>query len=447
LQQEFTELERRYRERTAELERANERLRAEAGERGRAEAALRESEARLRTLTAALPHIVWEAGPDGLPEYYNRRWYEYTGLTVEDSLGHGWTTPLHPEDRAPTLRRWQESVATGTPYQIDYRLRGADGVYRWFYGLALPHRDAVGRIVKWFGTCTDIDDRKRTREDLEERVRERTRELTEANAALQAEIEERKRLEAKAEVSAAELQRSNRELEEFASVASHDLQEPLRKIQTFGDRLQSKCAADLGEQGREFLERMLSSAARMRSLIDDLLTYSRISTRTLPFTAVDLNVVTREVVSDLEGRLHQTGGRVEAGSLPTLEADALQMRQLLQNLVSNGLKFHRPGEPPVVRVEAEVLPGDEGEAGPRVRLAVGDNGIGFEEVYLDRIFTMFQRLHGRTEYDGTGVGLAICRKIVERHHGHITARSAPGQGATFLVTLPLRQQKEAERGP
>lgn len=261
----------------------------------------------------------------------------------------------------------------------------------------------------------------RANDELEGRVGERTADLASANESLR---------------------RSNRELEQFASVASHDLQEPLRKIQAFGDRLQTKCAEGLGEQGRDYLARLQASAGRMRSLIDALLTFSRVTTKAQPFVAVDLAATAQDVVTDLEERAQRTGGRVEIGPLPTLEADPSQMRQLLQNLVANGLKFHRPDESPVVRIEGRLLNNgnSDGEINPQCEIAVRDNGIGFEEVYLDRIFELFQRLHGRQEYEGTGMGLAICRKIVERHGGAITATSAPGRGATFLVTLPLRQQ-------
>ena len=262
--------------------------------------------------------------------------------------------------------------------------------------------------------------------------------LAQANDELESRVERRT-----ADLAAANdsLQRSNRELEQFASVASHDLQEPLRKIQAFGDRIQTRCAEELGEQGRDYLTRMLVSATRMRSLIDALLTFSRVTTKAQPFVPVDLATIAEEVLSDLEERVHRMGGRVELGELPSIEADPLQMRQLLQNLIGNGLKFARAETPPVVKVECRMLEQDaESEEIPRCEISVRDNGIGFEEVYLDRIFELFQRLHGRQEYEGTGMGLAICRKIVERHGGTITARSAPERGATFLVTLPLRQQ-------
>jgi light-regulated signal transduction histidine kinase (bacteriophytochrome) len=229
------------------------------------------------------------------------------------------------------------------------------------------------------------------------------------------------------------LRRSNRELEQFASVAAHDLQEPLRKIQAFGDRLQTRAASVLDGQSKDYLERMLNSATRMRSLINDLLTFSRITTKAQPFVPIDLERIVKEVVSDLEVRILQTGGRVERYPLPVVEGDAVQMRQLFQNLIGNALKFRKPDEPPVVTLEATNL-------GSFVEVTVRDNGIGFEEVYLDRIFEVFQRLHSRQEYEGTGMGLAICKKIVEGHGGSITAKSAPGGGATFIVKLPIEHK-------
>jgi len=232
------------------------------------------------------------------------------------------------------------------------------------------------------------------------------------------------------------LQQSNRELEDFAYVASHDLQEPLRKIQAFGDRLKVRYGEVLTGEGIDYLNRMQSAAGRMQALINDLLAFSRVTTKAQPFTPVDLTVVAREVVHDLEVRIHQAGGEVVVGELPTVEADSMQMRQLLQNLVSNGLKFHRPDVPPHVELSGSVLAG-------RAQIVVRDNGIGFDEKYADRIFTMFERLHARSAYEGTGIGLAICRKIANRHGGDVTARSNPGQGATFIVTLPLTHESRS----
>jgi len=242
-----------------------------------------------------------------------------------------------------------------------------------------------------------------------------------------------------------ELARSNAELQQFASVASHDLQEPLRKIQAFGNRLKAICGEALTDQGRDYLERMQNAAQRMQALIDDLLILSRITTRGQPFVSVDLAQVAQEVLSDLELQLQQTQGRVEVRALPTIEADPLQMRQLLQNLLSNALKFHRHEEAPVVKLCSQLLdqnnqPVENAAIAEFCQIIVEDNGIGFDEKYLDRIFNVFQRLHSRSEYEGTGMGLAICRKIAERHYGSITARSTLGQGATFIVTMPVKQR-------
>jgi signal transduction histidine kinase len=260
-------------------------------------------------------------------------------------------------------------------------------------------------------------------------------------------VVERQRASDEQAAFTAKVERSNRELQDFAYVASHDLQEPLRKIQAFGDRLKASCGDLLGDQGRDYLERMQNAAKRMSVLISDLLAFSRVTTKAQPFIPVDLPRVTEEVLGDLEVRIAQSGGRVEVGELPTIDADPLQMRQLLQNLLGNALKFHRPGDRPVVKVSAELLaaqPSGAGvPAGELCQIRVEDNGIGFDEKYLGRIFNVFQRLHGRDEYQGTGIGLAICRKIAERHGGSITATSAPGKGAAFVVTLPVNQTEGA----
>ncbi len=509
-----------------------------------------------RTLAEAMPQFVWMNRPDGYCEYFNQRWYDYTGLSAEECLGFRWSTPVHPEGRQRAEQLWKQATDTGEPYEVEYRIRRSDGQYRWFLGRAEPVRDASGAILHWFGTSTDIHDKK-TLEDEVKRSLQRFRLLTEAipqmvwtadasgvvdhfnhrwlqytgidvaamgtpeaegvvhpddaanlaarwaeavrdqpdhftcefrlrrrdgeyfwhlssavplrehegdagetpsdsprpgrvvqwvgtttdihDQKLQAEFLERLVAE-----RTAELQRSNRDLEQFAAVASHDLQEPLRKIQAFGDRLSRNSRELLGPKGLEDLDRIQFAATRMRRLIDDLLTFSRVTTKAQPFTPIDLNVVLHGVLSDLEVRIAQTSAHIEEATLPTIDADPAQMRQLLQNLIANALKFHRPGVPPVVRIgieSAEDLPPGH------VRLFVADNGIGFDERYLDRIFQVFQRLHGRHEYEGTGIGLAICKKIVERHGGLITARSQPELGAVFLIDLPVHHPQAEEKHP
>ena len=265
--------------------------------------------------------------------------------------------------------------------------------------------------------------------------------LEEANARLETRVEERT---AQLKLTNQELTRSNRELQDFAFVASHDLQEPLRKIQAFGDLLKQDYGSVLGDEGCDFIQRMQNASRRMDRLIKDLLAYSRVTTKAQPFAPVDLNQITQEALNDLETRIRQTGGQITVGALPTIEADALQMHQLLQNLIGNALKFHRSGVPPVITVEASDPPATEDDAPVVSRMCeitVADNGIGFDEKYLDRIFTPFQRLHGKNEYEGTGMGLAICRKVVERHGGTITARSQPGEGTTFLISLPVNHSQ------
>jgi two-component system sensor kinase FixL len=244
---------------------------------------------------------------------------------------------------------------------------------------------------------------------------------------------------------ALELKRSNMELQDFAYVSSHDLQEPLRKIQAFGDRLKLKEGDKLSEEGKDYIERMLNAANRMQNLINDLLHFSRVTTKGEPFIRVDLNQILKEVISDLEISIEKNQAKVEYSELPELEADPTQMRQLFQNLISNAIKFRKKDEKPVIKIYARKLqrkahlvsiPGDES-----YEIFFEDNGIGFDEKYLDKIFNIFQRLEVK-KYEGSGVGLAICRKIASRHGGNITAKSAPGKGSVFIVTLSAKQTKE-----
>lgn len=393
---------------------------------------VREREQRYRSLAEAVPQLIWTASAEGQPDFFNARWYQYTGLSAGESLAQGWAGSVHADDRVAVVGRWQRGLATGDPFEAECRLRSSEGGYRWFLFRAVPQRDDQQRIIRWIGSSTDIDEARRLAEHLDQKVKERTRELIAANESLRAEVVERTRAEERAEMAAVELRRSNAELEKFAYVASHDLQEPLRKIQAFGDRLRTKFREQLAEQGKDFVDRMLASATRMRRLIEDLLSFSRITTKQQPFSQVDLNEVAAGVLSDLEHAITHSQGRVEIGPLPTIEADPVQMRQLFQNLIANGLKFRKPDTPPVVRVTAKV---ESSPSGPVCRLSFADNGIGFDEIYTDRIFELFQRLHGRNEYEGTGIGLAVCRKIIERHGGTITTQSRPGEGATFTVTL------------
>lgn len=266
-------------------------------------------------------------------------------------------------------------------------------------------------------------------------VRRALEEVEEKRRRRQAE-EDLQRAYAEQKIYLRMLEQSNRELQDFAHVASHDLQEPVRKIQTFADRLLTTCDESLGEKGRDCMERIQRSAGRMEELILDLLKYSRLASRPNPFTTADLKALAEEAVTDLEILIEESEAQVEVCELPSVEVDAVQIRQLFQNLIGNSIKY-RGKDKPFVKVYA-----GESRCNGFREIRVEDNGIGFDECYLDKIFKPFQRLHGRrAEYKGAGMGLAICRRIVERHGGDITARSNPGKGATFIVTLPEKQSK------
>jgi PAS domain S-box-containing protein len=302
-------------------------------------------------------------------------------------------------------------------YHNIFRCTDKHGVEHWMQEFVTIHKLGPNR---WhlFGINTDITDLKNSEIALrtsEEKLRQFT----------------------------VQLGRSNRELQDFAYVASHDLQEPLRKIVVFGDRLKEKNATTLGPESLDYLGRMQKAASRMQTLISELLSFSRVTTKAQPFKPVNLAEVARGVVEDLEGRIELVKGRVELGTLPVIDAEPLQMRQLLQNLIGNALKFRRPEEPPVVKVDAQVIPDPDWPEKKLCRLTVSDNCIGFDEKYVDRIFNVFQRLHTRSEYEGTGMGLAIVRKIVLYHDGDITAKSKPGEGSAFILTLPVTHSLKA----
>ena len=335
----------------------------------------------------------------GLITHVNDKFCEISKYLREELLGQNHriiNSGYHA--REFFLEMWK-AISSGKIWEGEIKNRARDGTYYWVNTTIVPFLDESGKPYQYVSIRFEITQRKTAEEQLR--------------------------------VYADRLERSNQELQDFASVAAHDLQEPLRKIQAFGDRIQTKYHLQLAEEGRDYLERMLSSAKRMRKLIDDLLTYSRVTTQAKPFEATDLNQILKDVLSDLELRIEQVHGNVEAAKLPSIDADPSQMRQLFQNLIANALKFHRKDTAPLIKIEATLQPG-------RCVLSVSDNGIGFDEKYLDRIFTIFQRLHGKQEYEGTGVGLAVCRRIAERHGGTITAKSSPDNGATFFVSLPLK---------
>ncbi|MDQ1636800.1 MAG: hypothetical protein QOF62_139 [Pyrinomonadaceae bacterium] len=378
---------------------------------------LRDHQFYTRSLFEANIDALMTTDPAGIITDINKPMEALTGCTRDELIGAPFKNYFTDPDRAEAGIKLVLSKKKVTNYELTARDRDAKETVVSYNATTFYDRDR--RLQGVFAAARDITDRKRVDEKLK--------------------------------LYSDKLERSNRELQDFAQVASHDLQEPLRKILSFGDRLKTKAGESLDEDSRDYLQRMTSAAARMQTLITDLMSFSRVEIKGQAFVPTDLNVIAREVSADLETRIEQAGGRVEIEKLPTIDADPMQMRQLLQNLIGNSLKYYRAGVPPVVRIScqkptARRLESLDESAAPRqfCEILVADNGIGFDEKYLDRIFTVFQRLHKKGEYEGTGVGLAICRKIVDRHSGTITARSNPGQGATFVVTLPVIQPKEVE---
>jgi len=401
-------------------------------ERAQADEALRDSEALYHSLVESIPLNVLRKDLNGRITFGNRKFFEAAATKPEAIIGKT-DHDLYPRELAEQYRADDKRVIeTGKTLERVEAHHTAEGKTIYVEVFKTPVRDAAGEVVGVQILFWDVTERKEAedalknaRAELELRVRQRTALLTKANEALRE--------------GNAELARANAELQDFAYIASHDLQEPLRKIQSFSQRVRDKFSDDIPEQGRDYLDRMHKAAARMSGLISDLLELSRVTTKAKPFTSVDLDAVAREVAGDLEARLEQTGGAIEIGELPRIEGDRTQLRQLLQNLLGNALKFHRNDVPPRVKIYATTEPIDGA-----CRIYVEDNGIGFDEKYASRIFAVFQRLHGKAAYEGTGIGLAICRKVVERHRGDIVARSAEGEGATFQITLPLTQAEPDE---
>lgn len=367
-------------------------------ERRRAERDTQESEARFRMLAESVPQLIWTCLPDGSCDYLSGQWVEYTGIAAEEQLGYGWLERLHPDDREPALRAWQTATAQDGEYDVEFRIQRKDGLYRWFKTRARAQRDREGGIVRWFGTNTDIEDQKAT----EEALRRANEELT----------------------------RSNQMLEQFAYVASHDLQEPLRTVNGFVELLGRRYRGQLDEQADEYIQFAVDGARRMQRLIEDLLRFSRAGNRDRPLAPVDLGQTLREVTAGLRASIEETGATITSDPLPTVHGDDGQLAQLLQNLLGNALKYRQPEAAPQVHVRVE-------RRGREWLFAVRDNGTGFDQQHADRVFILFQRLHRGGQYAGTGIGLAICQKIVERHGGRIWAKSAVGEGATFFFTLPM----------
>ncbi len=383
---------------------------------------LRENEKRFRLLADSMPQHIWTSDVEGNLNYYNQSVFDYSGLTLEQINKDGWIQIVHPDDRPANIREWTKAIQTGNDFLLEHRFRKHTGEYRWQLSRAIPQRDESGKIQAWVGTSTDIQDQKDFAIELERQVAERTRELAENNVALE---------------------KMNKELESFAYISSHDLQEPLRKIQTFASQLRSTEADKLSEGGKDKFERMQNAAKRMQTLIEDLLIYSRTKTSERTYEHVHLGTLVDEVKDDLKEELQQKGAIIDSSEMCELNVIPFQFRQLLLNLISNSLKFAKENETPHIRITSVIEHGqnlNNEKIEPTkdyCHIQVSDNGIGFDPQYRDRIFDVFQRLHTKTKYSGTGIGLAIVKTIVENHNGVIEAISEPDKGATFNIYIPV----------
>jgi len=336
---------------------------------------------------------------DGTIFFCNERFSEMLKIPLERIVGSSLCNHIMQDDRDLCAEILEQGKKEGRKGEV--RLKTSDGT-------AFPVRLSIspmhlGAVIAACAVITDISQLKSAEEEIRTYM--------------------------------SKLEASNKELQDFAFIASHDLQEPLRKLQVFGDLLVERHLETLDEKARDYILRMQNAASRMSALLRSLLNYSRVATTAQVFTEVDLKEAVKEALSNLEIRIRETHGRVIVSDLPSIQGDRSQVIQLFQNLIANAIKFHSQGKSPAVTIHSRLVENHRPK-GRRYEIYVEDNGIGFDEKYLDRIFKPFERLHGRSEYGGVGMGLAICKKIVDRHHGTITARSAPEEGTVFVLSFP-----------
>ena len=373
-------------------------------ERKRVETVLRESEEQFRTLADSIPNLAWWADGDGYITWYNRRWYEYTGTTPQQMQGWGWQGVHDPAMLPKVLERWKSSIATGEPFEMEFPLRGADGGYRWFLTRIIPLRDSSGKVLRWFGTNTDVSETREAREVLARGKQELERLVAERTAKLQELVGE---------------------LEHFSYSITHDMRAPLRAMKGFAEVV-DELSTDAQPELRQFVRRIMTAADRMDSLIRDALNYSRAVRQELPLEPVDSGALLRGML-DSYPELQPSKALIQVqGQLPMVMANEAGLTQCFSNLLGNAVKFVQPGQTPHIRVRAE--PRNEW-----IRIWVEDNGIGIAASMMPRIFDMFSR--GHNNYEGTGIGLALVRKVVQRMGGKVGVESEEGKGSRFWIEL------------
>jgi PAS domain S-box-containing protein len=363
-----------------------------------------------------LPYPIWLATPNGSLFYFNQAVYNYSGMKDSDFMHGNWINIVHPDDRAKNMSKWLHSVTTNEQFIFEHRFRRHDGEYRWHLSRGVPKMNRNGEVILWVGTTLDIHEQKMHSQILEDKVRERTHELI----------------------------MRNKELEQFAYVASHDMQEPLRKIQTFISILLKSDVDNLSDTQKQLLYKIDAATFRLRNIIKDILNYSHQTGLGEQITRVDINSVIKLVHKDLELLIKEKNGRIIIHNMPVVFGIQGQVNQLFYNIIHNALKFSKKDIPPLIRISTSFITQEylQDPSEKELSLSITDNGIGFEEKYTDKIFGLFQRLHDRHTFDGTGIGLALCKKIAENHNWKIRAVSTYGMGTTIELKIPLKDVVE-----
>jgi PAS domain S-box-containing protein len=381
---------------------------------------IEESEKRFKMVADTAPVMIWMTSPEGKCTFLNKPWTDFTGIPFESGLGDGWCDCVHPEDKQLASTTFKEAIKNKSEYVLQFRLRRYDGVYRWIYDHAVPRFGNHGDFLGYIGSAIDIHEQKASTEELEIKVARRTMQLFNTNL---------------------ELKQSNEQLEQFAYVASHDLQEPLRKIKTYAKLIEASGQLE-DDNIKLYLSRIGASSNRMSDLIRDILNYSRLSKHDELFTDTDLNRIISNIKTDFELIIHEKNVRIEHEKLPIIKGIPLQLEQLFTNLISNSIKFC--SDKPLIRIKALKATEDDLADYPHLKnertywkIIISDNGIGFDQKYSEKIFTIFQRLNSNSQYEGTGIGLALCRKIVANHKGVIYAKGQQGADASFIILLPV----------
>jgi two-component system, chemotaxis family, CheB/CheR fusion protein len=400
-----------------------------------AEKALKASERKFMQMAELVPEKVWTADSEGNKTYFNQTLLDYAGLSFDELKGEGWQKIIHPDDWEKDKVKWFESLRTGKVYETENRLLRKDGKYLWHLTRAVPVKDEDDKIKLWIGSKTEMQEQKEHRIELEKAVIERTHELVQANIQVEQKNED--------------LVKMNSELQSFTYIASHDLQEPLRKIQTFAKRIVEKDHAALSENGKDYFLRMQQAAGRMQTLIEDLLAFSRVNSGDRNYEHADLTTILDEVKNDFKEIIEEKNAVIETHGLGQAYVIPFQFHQLLQNLLGNALKFTKPNTAPHISIKSEIAQGStlHNRLLPEkeyCHITMSDNGIGFEPEFKDKIFELFQQLHGKDKFKGTGIGLSIVKKIVENHHGIVTATGELGIGARFDIYIPNVAKAEAK---